>query len=79
MTLFSDEMRDAVVARADGRKSPAPRVDVRASSKPYSRCPFSRDAERGWNRYREHFTHQRLERDFLYALQPLLSHQPVAL
>jgi glycosyltransferase involved in cell wall biosynthesis len=35
--------------------------------------------ERGWDRYRERFTNQRLERDFLHVLQPLLSRQPVAL
>jgi glycosyltransferase involved in cell wall biosynthesis len=36
-------------------------------------------SERGWRRYQGHFTNQRLERDFLCALQPLLSRQPVAL
>lgn len=35
--------------------------------------------ERGWRRYQEHFTNHRLERDFLHALQPLLSSHPVAL
>jgi glycosyltransferase involved in cell wall biosynthesis len=33
-------------------------------------------ADRGWHRYQEHFTNQRLERDFLHSLQPLLSRQP---
>jgi len=32
--------------------------------------------ERGWCRYQKQFTNQRLEHDFLNALQPLLSRQP---
>jgi glycosyltransferase involved in cell wall biosynthesis len=35
--------------------------------------------EQGWHRYQEHFTNQRLERDLLCVLQPLLSRQSVAL
>jgi glycosyltransferase involved in cell wall biosynthesis len=35
--------------------------------------------ERGWRRYQERFTNQRLERDFLHVLQPLLSCQSIAL
>lgn len=35
--------------------------------------------ERGWQRYREHYTNQRLKRVFLRALQPLLSCRPLAL
>jgi glycosyltransferase involved in cell wall biosynthesis len=35
--------------------------------------------ERGWRRYQERFTNQLLEREFLHALQPLLSRQSVAL
>jgi glycosyltransferase involved in cell wall biosynthesis len=34
--------------------------------------------ERGWRRYQEHFTNQRLERDFLHILQPLVSHHSSA-
>jgi glycosyltransferase involved in cell wall biosynthesis len=34
--------------------------------------------ERGWRRYQDRFTNQRLEHDFLHALQPLLSRRPVA-
>jgi glycosyltransferase involved in cell wall biosynthesis len=34
--------------------------------------------ERGWHRYQEHFTNQRLGRDFLRALQPLLARRLVA-
>jgi glycosyltransferase involved in cell wall biosynthesis len=34
--------------------------------------------ERGWRRYLEYFTNQRLEHDFLRALQPLLSRQLAA-
>jgi glycosyltransferase involved in cell wall biosynthesis len=32
--------------------------------------------ERGWHRYQKYFTNQRLERQFLHALQPLLSSFP---
>jgi glycosyltransferase involved in cell wall biosynthesis len=35
--------------------------------------------ERGWRRHQEHFTSRCLERDFLHALQPLLSSNTVAL
>lgn len=35
--------------------------------------------ERGWRRYQECFTNQRLEREFLHAVQPLLSCRSAAL